>query len=237
MNKGIFRGFSKLVLSAALSGKKIRLANRRPGSMLVQSLGPENPLEKDVATHSSVLTWEISWTAEPGRPQSTGSQRVRDDLATKEQHGPVKRGRQDSIEYGGREAAPPGTLSWVWTRHCWFSAPQPLSPSSWIKGPWFKKRKEKKLCMRQRHKQSRWVPFKGWIVLGLSQSRNPRPLCCDRLDQSTGPILADEEKAALGRVFSLGMLPPRLSPISRVRLSATPWAAASQAPLSTGFSR
>ena len=74
--------------------------------MLVQSLGPENPLEKDMAIHSSILTWEISWTAEPGRPQSTGSQRVQDDLATKEQHGPVKRGRQDSIEYGGRGSSP-----------------------------------------------------------------------------------------------------------------------------------
>ena len=88
------------------------------------------PLEKEMAIHSSVLTWEISWTEEPGRLQSMGSQRVRDDLATKQQHGPVKKGRQDSIEYGGREATHPGTLSWVWTRHCWFSAPQSLSPFS-----------------------------------------------------------------------------------------------------------
>ena len=33
----------------------------------VQSLGPEDPLEKDMATHSSILAWEIPWTEEPGR--------------------------------------------------------------------------------------------------------------------------------------------------------------------------
>ena len=38
-----------------------------------------------MATYSSVLAWEIPWTEEPGRLQSTGSQRVRHDLATKQQ--------------------------------------------------------------------------------------------------------------------------------------------------------
>ena len=42
----------------------------------VQSLGWEDPLEKEVATHSSVLAWEIPWTEEPGGLQSMGSQRV-----------------------------------------------------------------------------------------------------------------------------------------------------------------
>ena len=45
----------------------------------VQSLGWEDPLEKGVTTHSSILTWRISWTEEPGRLQSMGSQRVRHD--------------------------------------------------------------------------------------------------------------------------------------------------------------
>ena len=40
----------------------------------VQSLGREDPLEKEMATHSSILAWEIPWTEEPGRPQSVGSQ-------------------------------------------------------------------------------------------------------------------------------------------------------------------
>ena len=45
----------------------------------VRSLGWEDPLEKEMATHSSFLAWEIPWTEEPGRLQSLGSQRVRHD--------------------------------------------------------------------------------------------------------------------------------------------------------------
>ena len=48
----------------------------------VQSLVGEDPLEKEMATHSSVLAWKIPWTQKPGRLQSMGSQRVRHDLAT-----------------------------------------------------------------------------------------------------------------------------------------------------------
>ena len=48
----------------------------------VQSLGPEDPLEKEIATHSSILAWEIPWTEEPGWLQSMGSHRVRHNLAT-----------------------------------------------------------------------------------------------------------------------------------------------------------
>ena len=43
----------------------------------VQYLGLEDPLEKEMATHSSTLAWKIPWTEEPGRLQSMGSQRVR----------------------------------------------------------------------------------------------------------------------------------------------------------------
>jgi len=42
----------------------------------VQSLGREDPLEKEMATHSSILAWKIPWTEEPGRLQSMGLQRV-----------------------------------------------------------------------------------------------------------------------------------------------------------------
>ena len=42
----------------------------------VRSLGWEDPLEKEMATHSIILAWEIPWTEEPGGLQSTGSQRV-----------------------------------------------------------------------------------------------------------------------------------------------------------------
>ena len=43
----------------------------------VQSLGPEDLLEKGMATHSSILAWRIPWTEEPGGLQSMGLQRVR----------------------------------------------------------------------------------------------------------------------------------------------------------------
>ena len=45
----------------------------------VRSLGWEDPLEKEMATHSSTLAWKIPWTKEPGRLESMGSQRVRLD--------------------------------------------------------------------------------------------------------------------------------------------------------------
>ena len=45
----------------------------------VQSLGREDPLEKGMATHSSILAWRIPWTEETGRLQSMGSQKVRHD--------------------------------------------------------------------------------------------------------------------------------------------------------------
>ena len=45
----------------------------------VRSLGLEDPLEEEMATHSSILAWEIPWTEEPGRVQSRGSQRFRHD--------------------------------------------------------------------------------------------------------------------------------------------------------------
>ena len=48
----------------------------------VQSLGREDPPEKEMATHSSTRAWRIPWTEEPGRLQSTGSLRVGHDWAT-----------------------------------------------------------------------------------------------------------------------------------------------------------
>ena len=47
--------------------------------MWVRFLGGEDPLEKEVATHSSVLAWSIPWTEEPGGLQSMGPQRVGHD--------------------------------------------------------------------------------------------------------------------------------------------------------------
>ena len=47
--------------------------------MQVRSLGREDLLQKEMATHSSMLTWEVPWTEEPGRLPSMGSQRVGHD--------------------------------------------------------------------------------------------------------------------------------------------------------------
>ena len=55
--------------------------------MLVWSLGLEDPLEEEMATHSSILAWEIPWIEEPGGLQSLGSQKVGQDWVTKQQEG------------------------------------------------------------------------------------------------------------------------------------------------------
>ena len=53
--------------------------------MGVPFLGQEDPLEEEMATHSSILAWRIPWTEEPGKLQSLALQRVRHCLATKQQ--------------------------------------------------------------------------------------------------------------------------------------------------------
>ena len=65
------------------SGKESACQCRRPG--WVQSLGQEEPLEKEMATHSSILAWEIPWTEEPDWLQFVGSQRAGNNSTTKQQ--------------------------------------------------------------------------------------------------------------------------------------------------------
>ena len=69
---------STLYLGASLVAQTVKrlLAMRETQ---VRSLGWEDPLEKEMATHSSTLAWKIPWTEEPGRLQSVGSQRVGHD--------------------------------------------------------------------------------------------------------------------------------------------------------------
>ena len=52
----------------------------------IRPLGGEDPLEKEMTTHSSILAWEIQWTEEPSGLQSMGSQRVRHNLVTEHAH-------------------------------------------------------------------------------------------------------------------------------------------------------
>jgi hypothetical protein len=67
------------------SAVKNQPAIQEPQKTQVQFLGGEDPLEKERATHSSILAWEIPRAKEPGGLQSMGSQRVRHGLATKQQ--------------------------------------------------------------------------------------------------------------------------------------------------------
>ena len=62
-------------------------AKQEMQEMGVWSLGWEDPLEKGMATHSSILAWEIPWTEEPGGLQSMGLQRIVLDLVAKQQQG------------------------------------------------------------------------------------------------------------------------------------------------------
>ena len=59
--------------------KKTSLPRQETQEMWVQSLSWEDPLEEEMATHSSILAWGIPWTEEPGRLQFMGSQRVGHD--------------------------------------------------------------------------------------------------------------------------------------------------------------
>ena len=66
------------MLTASLVAKRLK---RLPAmwETWVRSLGREDPLEKEMATHSSILAWRIPWIEEPGGLQSMGLQRVRHD--------------------------------------------------------------------------------------------------------------------------------------------------------------
>ena len=72
----------KITRGASLVARSVK----NPLAMLemqVRSLGQEDALAKEMATHSSTLAWRIPWLEKPGRLQSMVSQRVRHDLATK----------------------------------------------------------------------------------------------------------------------------------------------------------
>ena len=73
-NVNIFYGAIKRERSSLLAQwQRIHLLMQE---IQVQSLHQEDPLEKEIATHSSILVWKIPWTEDPGRLQSLGPQRV-----------------------------------------------------------------------------------------------------------------------------------------------------------------
>ena len=69
------RSFNQVLASSSLVAQRLK---HLPGmwEIWVPSLGWEDPLEKEMATHSSTLAWRIPWREEPGRLQSMGLQRV-----------------------------------------------------------------------------------------------------------------------------------------------------------------
>ena len=82
VTKGAFQGtfhphrpMQTTFVSLPVRSLWLRRQKRLPTTLetRVQSLGQEGPLEKEMATHSSVLAWKIPWTEEPGRLQSMGS--------------------------------------------------------------------------------------------------------------------------------------------------------------------
>ena len=71
--------------SGALAGRFFTTSTTREAPVQetgLQFLGQEDPRENRITTHSSILAWEIPRTEEPGRLQSTGLKRIRNDLAT-----------------------------------------------------------------------------------------------------------------------------------------------------------
>ena len=69
-------GNVQLWLPRGASGREFPPANAGDAEMRVKSLDRENPLEEQVATHSSILVWSISWTEEPGGLQFMESKRA-----------------------------------------------------------------------------------------------------------------------------------------------------------------
>ena len=80
----IRRTFVGKVMSLLFNMLSAQRLKNLPGTRetWVWSLGQEDTLEKEMATHSSILAWRIPWTEEPGGLQSTGSQKVRHNWAT-----------------------------------------------------------------------------------------------------------------------------------------------------------
>ena len=74
-------GFSMYNIRASLVAQRLKRLPEMQETK-VRSLGWEDPLEKEMATHSSTLAWKIPWTEESGRLQSTGSEKVGHDWVT-----------------------------------------------------------------------------------------------------------------------------------------------------------
>ena len=109
--------------------------------MRAWSLGQENPLEKGMATHSSILAWRIPRTEEPGRLQSMGLQRVRHDSVTKFKQEFQESAKSISSEFLHRLDAEKKPRGWTDSLHCAFrvctkESPDILLSVLWRPAPW-----------------------------------------------------------------------------------------------------
>ena len=97
----------------------------------VGSLGREDPLEKEMATHSSILAWKTPWTEEPGRLQSMGSQRIGHNWARMGAHAHTHTHTQDLSSPTRDGTCVPCTVRWILngrpiTEVLFFFFPSPL---------------------------------------------------------------------------------------------------------------
>ena len=78
--------WTNIILNKSMVALVAQLVKNLPAMQetCVQFLGQEDTLEKEMASHSSILAWRIPWTEKPGRLRSMGSQESRHDLATKQ---------------------------------------------------------------------------------------------------------------------------------------------------------
>ena len=86
----------------------------------VRFLGREDPLEEEMAIHSSILAWKIPWTEEPGRLQSMGLQRVGHDSATSlsfKLSAQFPKGKNLDCPWGPGTCAGPAGYKKVWPKH------------------------------------------------------------------------------------------------------------------------
>ena len=96
----------KMTLEASLVAQMVKRLSAMQETR-VQPLGWEDPLEKEMAAHSSILAWKIPWIVEPGRLPSMGSQRVRYDRVTSLHF----RGAQKQIRAGRKRNSTFETIS------------------------------------------------------------------------------------------------------------------------------
>ena len=107
----------------------------------VQSLGQQDPLEKEMATHPSILAWKVPWTEEPGGIQSMRSQRVGHNLETKQPQYSYRQNKSNEQQRSKEKETNPTwsqLLSVILSLHHWLGRiflPHPTSTPIWnLKG-------------------------------------------------------------------------------------------------------